>query len=641
MARAYRVRQEDIKKLGRRVRPDVRALSSLFVLVAVLWAAPQGADPARAQIVQAGSGGQPVLPDNALLTTPVGGLGQTGATALVVPVAGEPFTQALRVTIRTASADTNATQLTMTVPGPVAKGDVLLASFYVRGTAAGGKAPAQMAFLFERSLPPWRSSTNQGVTADRRPGVWKRVAFPFTATEDYAPGVAMASLRFAFGPQTLEVGGLSVVNYHATTTLNALVAREAAENPLGPARVAVNLKAKRQTLLGLGGDFCQPRYGDTTPMDAVGTYVLRHLAVAQARVGLPLNVWAPARGVYQDTGAAHAALLQMQMLARRHIPLIASIWEGPGWLLPGTPESSGRTLAPGEYADCIGAIAQFLVTARDRYGVTVNDLSFNEANYGVNFLFPPAQMAAFIRQAGPRFRALGLKTRFLAGDTTGGMPLPDYVRPLLADPTLAPFLGPIAFHCWDALSAPDAQYARIAALGREFHKPVWCTEAGYDAALWQAPDPWASWENGLQTAQAYAKTLRLTGAATMDYWTYENNYPLVSQDGLHPYPVFLVLQQMQAALPAGGRVVTADSDTLSALATVGPQAGRFSLLLVDVNGAGTVTVSGLPPGRPVRVLLSDASGQGLKMLSPTRTTRTGTLTLAIPPRSVVTVLGSR
>lgn len=583
-----------------------------------------------------------MLARDALLTGTVGGLERTKATASVVPATGEPFAKALRVTVGTTSAETNATQLTLPIAAPVEKGDALLASFFVRGASADGKNPAQMELLFERAVDPWTKSTEQGVVTPKNSHAWRRILVPFTAAETYPPGGAMVSLRFAFGPQTVEVGGLSVVNYGKTKTAEELVALAAQGNPLGTARVTVRLADTKQTLMGFGGNFCQPRYGSTEALDAVGRYNLEHLPVAHARVGIPLNWWAPERGVYKDEAQAHAALLLMQEMARRRIPIVGSVWVGPAWLVGNQTEQSGRALAPEKYGDCIEAIAQFLVTARDKYGVTVDNFSFNEPDYGVNFKFTPATMAVFIRQAGPRFRALGLKTRFLVGDTAGGTPSADYARPLLADASLTPYLGPLAFHCWDVLSAPDARYTAIAALGRQYHKPVWCTEAGHDSQLWQAANPWASWENGLRTALAYEKTLRLTGAALMDYWTYEDNYPLVSKDGTRPFPVFSVIRQMGDALPAGAKVASAASDheDLRALAAVGPKVGQFSVLLINPVGAGQVLLSGLPPGAVVSIVGSDANAQGKILTRAGRVDRQGHLTVPLATRSVVTVRGS-
>jgi hypothetical protein len=286
--------------------------------------------------------------------------------------------------------------------------------------------------------------------------------------------------------------------------------------------------------------------------------------------------------VYRDEAQARAALLQMQEMARRRIPIIGSVWEGPLWMLPGTPEQ-GRTLPPERYADCIEAVARFLVTARDKYDAPVDYFSFNEPDYGGNFKFTPAEMAAFIRQAGPRFRELGLRTKFLVGDTANGSNFPSYARPLLEDRSIAPYLGPLAFHSWDALGVPDARYREIAAMGRRYDKPVWCTEVGHDAQLWQQPNPWESWEHALRTALAYEKTLRLSGASVMHYWTYQDNYPLVNKEGTRPFAVFSVMQQMEDALPAGAKIAAATSDRedLRALAAAGPRPGQFSLLLVN------------------------------------------------------------
>ncbi|MCC6730868.1 MAG: hypothetical protein IT208_16180 [Chthonomonadales bacterium] len=620
-----------------RAMPSARAALSCLVPLAVLLAALAGAGAPRSALPE---GGRPVLAADALLTTPVGGLENTNAAAEIVSVSGQPFAKALRVIVRGEAPETNATQLTLANAAPVEKGDALLASFYVRGRTADGRRPARLMFLFERGTAPWTKSVAEGAAAPAEAGTWRRVLVPFVATESYGPGQAMASLRFAFGPQTVEVGGLALESYGQTRTYDHLVALAAEASPLGDARVEVRLREPAQALLGFGGNFCQPRYGATEPMDPVGRYNLEHLRVAHARVGLPLERWTPEPGVYRDEAQARAALLLMRDLARRRIPITVSVWEGPIWMLGGRREQSGRTLPPERYGDCIEAVARFLVTARDRYQATADYFSFNEPDYGVNFRFTPEQMARFIRQAGPRFRALGLPTRFLVADTANGAAFSSYARTLLRDKAIASYLGPLAFHCWDALSASDAQYAEIAAVGRESGKPVWCTEAGHDAALWEKPNPWASWDNALRTALAYEKTLRLTGAALMDYWTYQDNYPLVSRDGTQPYPVFHVIRQMGEALPRGARVARTlpSGEDLRALASVGPAPGQFSVLLVNPTGAGRAELSGLTAGANVLVERSTADRQRAQETGG-RVDSTGRLIVTIPARSVVSIVG--
>ena len=510
--------------------------------------------------------------------------------------------------------------------------------FLCVGRPPTGQGRAQTEFLFEKATSPWTKSVMMGVSTLPQSEQWKRVLIPFVSVGDFPPGEAMVSFRFGFEPQSLEVAGLRVVNFAATKTFDDLQAMVVDRTPLGKVTVTVHLQDTRQTMDGFGGNFAQPRYGSGEPMDAVGRYNLDHLRVVHARVGIPLNHWTPEQGVYRDDGPARAALLQMQQMAARKIPITGSIWEGPTWMLPGQPEQP-RNLPRERYADCIEAIGQFLVTARDAFGVTVDYLSFNEPDYGVNFRFSPAELADFIRLAGPRFAALGLPTRFLTADTATGGHFADYARPLLEDSGIAPYLGPLAFHCWDALGATEAAYTDIAALGRQYGKPVWCTEAGHDSALWRAPNPWASWENALRTALAYERTLRLSGASQMDYWTYQDNYPLVNKTDSQPYPVWHVLHQMEQVFAAGSRVAaaTVGGEDLKVLPTVGPQPGQFALLLVNQVGPGQAILTGLPPDTALAVVQSTAEAQARAVAEAVRTDDAGRVTVDLPARSVVTL----
>ena len=88
-------------------------------------------------------------------------------------------------------------------------------------------------------------------------------------------------------------------------------------------------------------------------------------------------------------------------MSRRKIPIIGAVWEGLGWMLGGQPEQSRRIHAPEKYADCIDSVAQFIVTARGKYGGVVDYFSFNEPDWGVNFKFTPATMVGFIRRTDP------------------------------------------------------------------------------------------------------------------------------------------------------------------------------------------------------------------------------------------------
>lgn len=290
---------------------------------------------ATALLVAAGPGcaaqqpGASVLAPNALLKTPVGGLPNTRSTAEIVFVTGQSFAHALRVHIGAASAETNATQLTMRTSAAVKLSDAIFASFYVRGAAADGRSPARTEFLFERCVSPWTKSIAQGIVTPRKAEVWKRVPLAFLAAEDYSPGEAMVSLPFASGPQTVEVGGLEITDAGPGMSPDDVADTVACGNPLGKVKAALQLSRTRQTMVAFGGDFCQPRCRRTEALDAVGRYNLNHLHVAHALIGIPLNWWAPEPEATCDEAQAPASFLAMQELTQRKIPIAASIWEGP------------------------------------------------------------------------------------------------------------------------------------------------------------------------------------------------------------------------------------------------------------------------------------------------------------------------
>lgn len=573
-----------------------------------------------------------VIPTQAFLTATVSGLERTEATESVIDVEGQSFTRARRLQLTKPANETNATQLTIPNSTGVTEGDILVANLWLRGESASSDA-ASVEFLFEKATDPWTKSVTRGIAV---PASWKHLSIAFQVSESYRPGEAMASLRLAFQPQTVELGGLSIENLGRSKTLEEAQTLALEQSPLGEVKVDLDFGTRRQTLLGMGGNFCQPRYGSSEAMDQVGSYVLDHLKVEHARIGLPLEKWAPEPGVTRDDAQARASLEAIQIMARRNIPVVVSVWEGPQWLLPGEGEGS-RVLAREKYPACAEAIGKYLALAKSKYGCDVPYFSFNEPDYGVNFKFTPDEMIAFIKIAGPMWANMGVRTKFVVGDTAGGSKSVAYDTPILSDPGISQYLGPIAFHCWDALSATPDSYADIAAMGKRFNKPVWCLESGHDAQLWRAKDPWGSWDNAIRTAEAYVKTLNLTDASLVDYWTYEDNYPVASQSK-EPYPVFHVLRQMQDVLRGNASVIRATSDNgdLLVLATADREHSTPAVLIVNTTGAGAILISGLPAGS-YRVTTRNAEHASVALEQVVTVAGGRDFRLAVPVRSVTTM----
>ena len=135
-----------------------------------------------------------------------------GATRTTINVAGQPFASADRVTTTLPAADSYDTQLSGRVTGAVRAGDTLLLRFSARNAnpAAG---PARTEVVFERAGDPYTKSAVRGVTLAG--GAWQSFLVPFTAAESYVAGGPQANVnfRFGYGPQSVEVGGVSLVNY--------------------------------------------------------------------------------------------------------------------------------------------------------------------------------------------------------------------------------------------------------------------------------------------------------------------------------------------------------------------------------------------------------------------------------------------
>lgn len=598
-----------------------RAGALIFCLLAASGSMAQSSPIDRATDV--------IAPDAHLLQ-PVGGLENTGAEYGLVPVEGQPFKQAFRVVIKRTSADTNATQLTLNTSAPVKATDTLLARFWIRGQQ--GPKPARMELLFEKSSSPWGKSMSRMVYSSGSPSKWRLAEIPFTSGTAYGPGEAMLSFRLAFGPQTVEIGGVRLLNL-GTTPLDSVFDLLAAQRKPDPVAIQVNRRDLRQTLAGLGGNFCQPRYGETRAMDPVGERLLQTLKVTGARVGIPLNNWAPEPNLYSQENQALASFQAIKLLKAKNIPVIASVWEPPRWMLPGQPEEQGQSLHADKWDACIEAIGEYLRTAKEYFGASPDYFSFNEPDYGVNVKMSPQEQARFIRDASKAWAAKGIKVKFLIGDTASGTNLAPYVEHLMAQRDLLPHLGPIAYHTWDALGAPDDTYENIARLGRQHKKAIWATEAGHDAQLWQKPNPWASWENALGLVRAYSRSYRLSGAERLDYWTYQDNYTLLDPKTLAPHSAFNAMKLMEAVFAPGRKLAWSKSDGqgVEHAATLSGNGRQMMVLLSNEAGAVPVQLSGLLPSRSFRVSLT-----GPNRSASTRAVRSdsqGRLTLPLPTRA--------
>ena len=553
----------------------------------------------------------------------------------IIDVNGEDFPRALRIKVPQTEGETNKIQITLDNKASVAKGDALLATFAARGTAE--KGAAQLMFLFERNRDPWTKSVTQSISLPID-GSWRRVAIPFSSQEDYAPGEVMSSLRLAFGAQTLDLADMQVYDFGSKLSAAQLQVLAAQRAPVGRVKLQISPTEKRQIMRGLGGNYTGGwRRYNGEPNDRVAQYTRKYLQPAHARIALSLQLWQPdENGAFHADGKNAGVLKMAQEFSEKGVPLTLSIWEVPDWM--SEKQGSKKIIPEAKWDAAIGALASFLVKARDEFKAPIDTISFNEADWGVDVYFTPQTMAAFIKRAVPEFRKRGLKTLWLAGDTSNGGAFAKWTRPQLEDAALRPFLGPVAFHSWDVLNASDETYREIAEIAQKYEREVWCLEAGSDSQAWQLkPAVWPTWNSALQLTQSYVKTIGVARASLLDYWTYRNDYPLVSGDD-KPFPSFQILQQIGQSFGKGTQIIGASSDNVGVqtIAGVKPD-GATVILIVNPNGAGAATIGGLKAGAEATLTVSDESAQNRVVAEKLSVDKTGDLPVQLPLRAVVLV----
>lgn len=406
------------------------------------------------------------------------------------------------------------------------------------------------------------------------------------------------------------------------------------------ADVVVNQNSVRQRIEGMGGNYA---FGMSGTIE--GQYTLNNLKPAHARVEMKLTEWEPVNdnsdfnnfnwSVFQNVGRTNSNFIQMQNFKSRNIPIAAAVWNVPDWMVSNPGNTSQRVIPADKYDEAIESIAAYLLYARDQYGVEIQYVSFNEADGGYQIIFSSAQMASFIKKAGARFSALGINTKWLAGDTSNAFTLVNYAAPILQDSVAKQYLGPISFHSWNSWSTTTME--SIYNFGKQYNIPVWCMELGTDPAAWQNPSIFPTWNYALNLAKMYHIVLRHSGAVVIDYWEYGDDYPLVSTSG-EPYFSYYIVKQIADNFTVGTNIVETSSNDSEVLVLAGKiPADRLAVQLINSGSSKSVNISGLSDAS--YSLTRTSSGEKMKSIG-TYAAANGNLTLTLPASSVSILAGS-
>ena len=133
----------------------------------------------------------------------------TGAKFSSVPVENQPFNWAIRVEVPMRITNGWDVQL-LTPPStiPLKNGEHILAILSVRCTEASGGIGALGAYI-QAQTPSWTGIASTDITAGKE---WKQVFIHGQATRDFNAGEYELSLQLGIQAQTLEIGGITLLN---------------------------------------------------------------------------------------------------------------------------------------------------------------------------------------------------------------------------------------------------------------------------------------------------------------------------------------------------------------------------------------------------------------------------------------------
>ena len=174
---------------------------------------------------------EPVLGAGGIKEFELQGAAKEKVETSVVPVTGQPFTEALRAKIKEASGSEWSVQVQALTKLPVKAGDSLLATFYVRATEMQEAGKAETQFVFERAAGPYTKSITYPLFVTSE---WRKVHVRFTSKEDYAPGQAQMIFRLGYEPETIEIAGVTVENFGKDVKVRELPSTEVADLRLKP-----------------------------------------------------------------------------------------------------------------------------------------------------------------------------------------------------------------------------------------------------------------------------------------------------------------------------------------------------------------------------------------------------------------------
>ncbi len=167
------------------------------------------------------SGGAVVIKDDTLASFRLtSSPGDDAASATAVDVTGAPFSHGRRLETKRDVSPAWAVEFRAPLPAAATRGDVALVHFFARSLAADDESGrARLRVVVQKATADYNKDLNTEVSTGRE---WQEFLLPFKFDHARAAGDAELSFGVGFKRQTIELGGVELLNYGQQVALSAL-----------------------------------------------------------------------------------------------------------------------------------------------------------------------------------------------------------------------------------------------------------------------------------------------------------------------------------------------------------------------------------------------------------------------------------
>lgn len=382
------------------------------------------------------------------------------------------------------------------------------------------------------------------------------------------------------------------------------------------ATVQIYPEVKKQMIQSIGGNYCQANYSEHAA-DAIGDETLKQFRPSHVRVALPMRL---RRSPFQDYRGANYTKQPLVIEVLDELKRMKnefgvrnftiSVWDVPDEFIADPTKKAQRVIKPESYDEVIQMLVDFFLKAKNEYGVEIDQFSFNESDGGYQIIFSAEATIAFVKKAGQKLEEAGLKTKFLLADTAQTKGTVEFATRIMADPSVWKYIGPLSFHCWWSENIPNNEFERIAGFGKAWNKEVWCAELGFDAMAWKVKDMNKSWDYALRFAKISHRMMKYAEVEVSLYWTWQNNYEIMSADLQHKYPSYYITRHQVDFLNSGTQIVHSMSSDPEILPVSGirPDGSRVLQLINLKKEAVIVEVSGFDSQQIDAMITTESNG---------------------------------